>query len=83
MRYIIFVFPFCLAKPIATDFRLIAYLIAFLKSIFYPQVYIYYRDMGEFIYSKCPKRDSQNLQGKAKPFAPLVTPKEPPQAQNF
>jgi len=83
MRYIIFAYPFSMMKPIATDFRLIAYSIAFFKSIFYTEVYVFDNDKKGFIFSKGLKPSPQKLQEKAKTTPPLVTPKEPPQAHNF
>jgi len=82
MRYIIFIFPFNMALPIATDFRLIAYIIAYLKSFFYKEVYIFDNDAKELIFSKGPL-SPQELQDKTRSFPPLVTPKETPQAHNF
>lgn len=56
MRYIILAFPFNLAPPVATDFRLIAYLIAFCRRLFYPEVYVFDKDCGKFICMYCKKK---------------------------
>ncbi len=83
MRYIIFVYPFSMMKPIATDFRLIAYIIAFYKSIFYTDLYVFDDDKKVFIFSK-GSLSLQQLQDQAKSFPPQLIPKEgTPKAQNF
>ena len=53
MRYIIVAFPFCPGTPITTDFKCIAYVIAFLKRLMYSEVYAIDNDTGEYIFFYC------------------------------
>jgi hypothetical protein len=57
MRYIIFAFPLYPGTPITTDFKLIAYGIAFFKRLIYSEVYVIDNDTGEYIFFYC--RDKQ------------------------
>ena len=53
MRYIIIVYPFHLAAPISTDFKLMALLIGFCRRLVFPAVQAFDTETGERIYSYC------------------------------
>ncbi len=50
MRYIILSFPFYPQSATSTDFRLIAFGIAFFRRFFHPEVYVVDTDTGEYIF---------------------------------
>jgi hypothetical protein len=51
MKYIIISYKDFLVDPISTDFKLIAYMIAFLRSFYFEAVYIFDSETDELIYS--------------------------------
>jgi len=61
MRYIIHVFPLHIVKPITTDFKLIAFCIAFLIRLIYSAVYVIDCDTGELIFSTRKKRSAKQI----------------------
>ncbi len=60
MRYVVIVVTFRFEIPIQTDFRLIAYIMAFFKSITCREVYIFDNDMDNYIYSYGPVTGKNN-----------------------
>ena len=50
MRYIILSYPFYQQTATATDFRLIAFCIAFFRRVFQPEVYVVDTDTGDYIF---------------------------------
>ena len=59
MRYLIISFPYYLGTPITTDFRLIAFSIAFFRKLIYSEIYVIDNDIGEFIFSYRKQRQRQ------------------------
>ncbi len=49
MRYMIIVFPFSAGKPVVTDFRLVAYCVAFFRSFMYSEVSVFDNDSGRYL----------------------------------